>query len=801
MAQLPEQQETESLIEVVEEPTERSEPVTDILTAIEDIPGQLQAGAEKVLDVGGEALGSVVDTLVGRDREKEDLIGEVELGEQDQETRDMIHQIEMLHGAADEDEDTKNLINQVQINDQIDNANKSDPKEDSDAADMIDKATARLFGEDVEDPIPFTRAISSVGGGLVGGIEGAELGAPFGPGGAAIGFGLGSFTGAVLGTVAPERVQEFVDYSGLFGEDFEFSAENFPLLGPDELETVLEGEAILEVATGGALSTVRAVTKTGTRLLLGIGDEEMAVAKRASEQGIDLLPIQLSNRKIPRGFVTVFGRFPLISGKLVKRGEKAEKQFISSLEGMPQLIQPIQQTADELGIRMFRDAKNLAKSISKDFNRRYDEVFKLADKFQTRVFTNNMTSKGAKIIHKIKNDAPMVKDKKTGKLKPAKLSPTNAAVVKFINQKILPTKGAPQTLKGIDNLMQEVDEFIKSLEPAQQKLARKLMFGLRQQGIRDILTNMRGPRSGEITAMFRGIDRDFAITMTDILETATAKQFSKFTKKGLTGSVSDPITQVPIDTIADKLIHLKSPQNIADIRKLVTSETYSQITAKVLQSGIDASLVDLGLTAGHKFDLQKFERFFGLDNKLGTKYATVKKMLEVNKKGLSIKDIERISEAGRILGGMEIPNAASFVLRRTLLGGIHSFWGSIIPGATAGAAAGARKIFSMETLMMAMMFLGGGRGISAAISNPNTARHLKDVMSEEISDVVRREKWIKVLRLSTEAVFGDPDPLTDAGFNMALKMLPEQENINKQMRGAVDTIVGLADASLEEGLE
>lgn len=770
----------ERLVEVVEGTPKRTESQTQVLEGIESIPGHLADGAISLFNTAKDVTSSAVDVLVGRDS----------ADEPDEETQSMIEEIERLNQNPISDPSRDAMVAEIEALNQIDSINKAEPEE----KDIIDRGLERMFGTDVpNDPIPFSRAMLTVGGGFVGGIAGAEIAAPFGPVGVATGFGLGSIAGAVVGTVAPERIQDFVDYSGL-SIFKDFNSENFPLLAPDDLEIVLTGEAILEAATGGALAVARFTTRGLTRGILGVGEEETAIAKRAKERGVDLFPIQLSTRKIPRGFIVVFGKFPLLSAPLAKQGAKTDSQFASALQGLPIILAPVQRTADELGVKMFREAKSLAKSLANDFNRRYDEVFAMAKAAKVIVLPKQLTSQGSRIIHRLIAETPRVLDKKTGKLVAGKISAEKQGVIDYIKAHILPMKNVPQSLVQMDAALKDMSAFISGLEPAQQKFASKLMLSLRQNGIKDMMKNMRGKNAGAITQRLKAIDNDYSVTMTDILETSTAKNFATFTRKGLRASVGDPVTRTPIDTLADKILHLRSPQNINDIYKLVGAKTYAEISAKVIRQGVESAMTDLGFTVGSRFDVRKFSAHFGLGDPLGGKYQTVKKMLERNKGGLKITDLEKLAEAGKVIEGLDIPSAASFVLRRTLLGGVHSFLGSIVPGAVAGGVAGNRKIFTLHNLMAAGMFLFGGRGFISAVSNPLTSQLLRDVMSEEVSDLVRREAWVKFMRLSTELTFGDPDPVTDAAF----RLLPDSTKVKTQMQGAVEVIIGSLDAQIDQ---
>jgi hypothetical protein len=628
------------------------------------------------------------------------------------------------------------------------------------------KILDRITGEDVDDPMPFIRMGSTItsqlGGAAAGARFGARLGARLPVVGPIIGTGVGAVAGAIAGTVVgtalPEGVLEMGEFFNVIDPEGPLARE-IAGLSPQDLRIVLEGEILLEFATAGGLTLARAATKGATKIFVGAGGEEMALAKRAKARGIDLIPVQLGTRLIPRAFVVIMGKFPLIAGPLRKGAAAGEKQIEKSIKGLSARLAPFQRTADELGISMFREAKGLAKAISKDFSRRYDEVYKLAAKHNVRVVPANLNRVAAQTANRLKNKRTRIVDPKTGKVKLGPLSPVRQKVSDFITANFKGLKRTPQTLEQMDELVSSIDEFIATLEPSQKKFAIKLMTGLRTAAQRDMVTNARGVNAAEIAQRLRNIDKDFSFMLTDVMETSIAKQFGSFSKKGLRGVVSDEVTRLPVDTLT-KIVKLESPEAMADLSKLLTPKLYRELTSQVLDNAVVGSMDDIA-QVGKRFDVQKFKRTLGLDNVKSSKYQTLKTMLEKTG-GVTIRELEDIADAAKVIEGFPIESASTFVMRRAVLGGTSAFIGALLPGITAGTAAGGVIAgFGLQSLVMVTMFLGGSRMLANAIANPNTVQALRQVMAAETTDVIRRQAYIKIARFAVEGATGDPGVLLE----------------------------------------
>jgi hypothetical protein len=236
----------------------------------------------------------------------------------------------------------------------------------------------RFLGTDVEDPAELTRLGTTVIGGVAGSVAGART--PVAPGAAGIfvnpvtGAIAGGVVGSVTGAIAPEATLGIAEKAGFIDEETRLKYS----LSFEDLRTLAEGEAMLELATGGTLSAFRLMGRGTARLMTGIDKEAQGVAESAYRQGIELMPVQVGGRTIGRGYVAVMGRFPLLGGPIRKTGQKAEDVLRARLQSAPERIGPISNWSD-VSERIFDDARDLVGRTSKYFEEKYTSLWKRAD--------------------------------------------------------------------------------------------------------------------------------------------------------------------------------------------------------------------------------------------------------------------------------------------------------------------------------------------------------------------------------------------------------------------------------------
>lgn len=378
-------------------------------------------------------------------------------------------------------------------------------------------------------------------------------------------------------------------------------------------------------------------------------------------------------------------------------------------------------------------------------------------------------------------------------------------VKEFIEKEVLPMRGvvkgaivgqsgeailregvtARQTLAQMDGLVSKIDQQLASMEPSQRRFAQALMTQLRQAAQHDAVMNLRGVDANEIGRARKELDTEFSQTMSSLFETATANKFGAVRSQGIRGVTADETTRTPVDQLARLIVKLDSPQSLEELSRLVSPDTMQRITAHVMDDAVSSAMVTR-TGAGKAFDVEKFAKHLGLDKPTGDRRKVITAMLEKSNSPLTVKDLEELVIAGRAISSMEIPNVSSFIARRATIGGLQSIINGILPGATlVGGAA-----YAGATLLATAMFVGGGRLVSAVLANPDSARALKTVLNREASTVVRREAYVRVLRVGIRTLIDDEEPQQPAA-------LPGQELRGRKfnfMNDMVDRAMQVLDA-------
>lgn len=623
------------------------------------------------------------------------------------------------------------------------------------------RITQRFLGTDVDDPAELTRLGTTVMGGVGGSIVGART--PVAPGPAGIfvnpvtGAIAGGIAGTVTGAVAPEATLGIAAKAGLIDEETRLKYS----LSFEDLRTLAEGEALLELATGGTLTAARLIGRGTSRLLTGAGKEAQEIAEAAHRQGIELMPVQVGNRTIGRGYVAVMGRFPFLGGPIRKTGQAAEDALRIRLQSAPERIGPISNWSD-VSERIFDDARDLSSRTAKYFDTKYTDLWKRADEMGVQVVPTSTLTKADEILAKIAKQTPRhITGPGAGPgaaLKPIK---------DFIEAEILPMRAATQggtitakqSLAQMDGLVSKIDQQLASMEPSQRRFAQALMSQLRQAAQNDALVNLRGVDANEIGRAMRELDTEFSQTMSSLFETATANKFGSVRRRGIRGVTTDETTRTPVDQLARLIVKLDSPQSLDELSRIVSPDTMQRITAHVMDDAVSSSMVTR-TGAGKAFDAEKFAKYLGLDKPTGDRRKVVTAMLEKANSPLTINDLDDMMLAARAIGDAEIPNVSSFIARRATIGGLQSVINGVLPGAAlvSGAA------YAGGTLFATAMMIGGGRLVSSIIANPLSARALKTVLSKEASTVVKREAYVRALRVGIRALMDNEEPQQPAAL-------------------------------------
>lgn len=622
------------------------------------------------------------------------------------------------------------------------------------------RLVGRFMGTDVEeDPLEFTRMGATVVGATIGAGYGLKVPVLPGPLGVVINPVTGALAfggvGALVGTAFPEGTMELGEAMGLLPE----GTREREGLSPEDLRTVAQGEVLLELATGGGLSALRLGGRLAGRAFTGAGKAGTKAAEAGARQGVALMPVQVGNGRIARGYVAVMGRFPWIGRALTKGGQKAEEGIEAAFKEIPESMVPITGWSD-ISETIFKDANEFMKATSGRFGKLYEEVFARADELGVRVVPQATISKAEEILAKITSQTPTTAAQILGKAGDAATPGKALETVKdFLTEEILPLsldKGpggrftAKQTLRQMDGIISKIDQRMATLDPGQRRFARSLLSQLRQAAQLDVVGNVRGMNGNEISRALKELDAEFSHTMSQVFETATAKKFGSVQRGGLRRVGFDEAMRTPVDQLARLVVKLDSPQAMNELSRLVTPETFQRITAQVFDDAITAAAKSSGGGIS-RFDITSFARHLGLDRASSSKRKSIAMMLDASDSPLTIKDLDELVATAETIASVEIPNVSQFLARKATIGGIQGLINGVVPGL---AIAGGTTMVSRAggTLMGLAMFLGGGKLVSSIIANPDSARALKTVLDKEASRLVKREAVVRALRLGLEAM-------------------------------------------------
>lgn len=687
---------------------------------------------------------------------------------------------------------------------------------------LLVKGTKRFFAEDIQDPFLIPRSLAIATGAIGASVLTNELLPPTTPPPVrgALTFGAG-FLGTFFATISPEFALEVGESLSLITPGTRKQLG----LNMMDLQTVLEGEALLDAAFGTGFVALRQMAKmtgkfftTGGKLTKQ-GREALGVAETGEKFGIHLLPVQIRGRTIAQGFVSLFGHFPFTTGKLKRRAIEVEKQAKAAIQGLGSRIAPLA-TFSELSREMFTQANRYFGAVGRKFNIEYTRLYDRAEAAGIKTIPTFTTQKARQLLQTMES-ARAVFAKGAEKTKGG-LGAITGKFAKFLREEFIPletqilTKGAEkvsplvdefgkpiitklpdapaniarQDMKQMDGLIDQIDEFMSTLDKAnsQDSFVIKMATQLRQAVKADLLKNTVGKNKGEaqdIINAFKNLDEEYSLTMSQIFETATANKMKSVTVGGVRGIKElKPATRQPVDMLAKSIVQLDSPQAMLELRKLVGDKTFNRVAAQVINDAVEKSMKTVEGAEGaiKQFNLDSFIKNLGIQKGFGNRRAAISTMLETSGSPFRMEDLDGLV---RVLGKIEtlrIPNVATFVARRAILGGWRSALGAFIPGITAMSAGTGTALAGGGALMTmfvaGIFFIGGSQAFSRIISNPETAKNFLKVLDTTASDVVRRTAYIRMMRTwINRNRADDPDNVDPKKMEHFREMMEEFDDI------------------------
>lgn len=660
---------------------------------------------------------------------------------------------------------------------------------------LTTKAYERFWGTDVNDPVQYPRLGTQLITGVAGGYAGAEVGAaaggavggPIGAGvGAAVGGVAGGLLGTALGTVAPEAYMQTAEFLKIVKPG---TAKKFGLKGGvfgEDMKTVLEGEMLIDMVTGGGLVAARQFTRSAVRAWTGVGGifnrSARKLADKAAIEGINLLPVQVGSRTLPRGFVAVLGKFPLVSSPMRSRIHNAEREWKEAFDKLPASIAPLSLSMGSVSKKVLEDGAGLFKKFSDEMSKNYEDVFMRADASGAKITPQSTFDKVQELIGNIKKETPS----KAGR-KAATHTEAMEQVKDFLNNDIGPlfrttksgaTSLADQSLKQMDIVLQKIDGKVanlasKKVPGAPEAISR--LESLKNSVKLDMYTNIHGPFANSIAMDLRGLDKKYTETMADLFETVAAKRFGTVKRGGLKQFNFDPNTRTSTENLTEILTRGDTLTELTDLHKLVEPETFRHIAANVLEKRIQDAYVP-GEKGMQQLDIDGLAKNLGLDKPGSKRYLHTEKLLELSG-GVKIGKLKELLEIGRKVASVEAPNSSIFMARRVTMGGLQAAIGGVLPlvaahgaGSTAGGMIGG--------LVGSAMLMGGAHLFSRMISDPTIARSLVYVLKPETKRLARKAAWLKGVQTAIQA-----------GRDAALYTEDEAMNLYGNMKQAADLVM------------
>jgi hypothetical protein len=653
----------------------------------------------------------------------------------------------------------------------------------------------RFLGTDVDDPIPLTRMGTEILGGFAGMTGGASAGATIGGaigsaiepgGGTAVGAGIGAGIGGLLGSAAgtslggatPEAVLKGAEFMGLVTPEYAKQHS----LNMDDLKTVMKGDALLDMVTGGALMAgrlawrplVRAFTKSG-------GKDARQLADFAAKNGVDMLPIQLGDTKIPRGFVAVMGKFPLVGAPISKRIIKSDEAFKDAFTRLPKEIAPLA-TMDEMSKRVIIDAQDKFMDVTRDFSTKRAQIFKNADNAGIGVIPNATIESATGILQQIEKEIPNVAGDVKGGMTDYMRETKN-----FIERDIMPVvrttaKGnietSKQTMTQMNTMLEMVDTKIAKLykegsDPA-VKMAKRLE-DLKLSVQQDMYVNMKGPGAKLAGRDLQELDQQYSLTMNSLFRSTKGGKRLNLLREGLYGQGGDALPDV--ERLATTLMKDYDPRSLDRLEQLMTPESFKGLAAAKL----DNTFSNFGKmdANGHRFlDLQGLKKELGIGNPDSARYKYFSSMLQKSG-GLTMDQLDTFLKVGERIGSVEAPNASTFIARRATMGGLHAIATAFLPmasGPAMGSGGGA-----IGALIGGLVTIGGPRFVGHMLTDPLAARYLTQVMKPEVSKIARKKAFLGLVHLTIDGMMEAGYYTADEGMNLYHSLEDYHKVVDKKL--------------------
>jgi hypothetical protein len=650
---------------------------------------------------------------------------------------------------------------------------------------QLARVVGRLFGTDVDDPLPWTR----MGTTLAGSIGGSILGGAYTPGGPmakAAGVIAGGLAGTVVGAAAPETVLEGLEQAGILrpGERERIGLSN------EQLMTVVEGEGLLDLYTLGGVSLLRGGGRGIVSLLTGANRGTRATAEAATREGIAMLPVQVGEGRFARGYVSVMGHFPWIAAGLKKKANASLDQISRAFDGIPARLGPLS-TFNEVGGRILRDANQTAAAISTDFTQRFNGLMARADMAGVRVRPVNTRAATEAVMKQLESATPRADAKVWGAEVPLSVTKNMADLRKFLNSNVRRiyngTQIADFSVRQMDTIIQTLDEKMVQYAKTGDTVTMGRLERIRNGIAADMTTNAvsKGNRplsvaDQEIVRQYRQVDQEMTEAVNFLFNSTTAQRMgsrisptirsANFADQGMRGA----------DALGKVLLRGESPEAVAEIARLVQPETMQRLANAYFTEALEKSTAPAAEGLGRRLDAEAFSREIGLNAPNSGKFAQTEALMR-EAGGLSMDELRELVEIARLAGETPIPDVSTFIARGAAFKGIKATVKSALPLTAVVSATGAG--FGLgASLVSGIATIGGLRLLSSAISNPASARALRRVMDVEASTAVKRAAYVRATGFAVGGLVEAGKLTVEEGDNLLNNLRQYGVEVDKRLK-------------------
>ena len=623
---------------------------------------------------------------------------------------------------------------------------------------IFGKIVGRLFGMDLEDPMPWTRLGTTIAGSLAGAEIGGRIpGPPMVKGaGALVGGAAGTFAGAAY----PEMTMEALEALGIL----EPGTREKTGLNSEQLSTVMEGEALVDIATMGGVSLIRGAGRGIVSAFTGINRAGRETAEEAARQNIALMPVQVGTRQVPRMFVSVMGRFPWVASTIRKGMNRQMERFQQAFENLPARFGPLA-TYDEASAAVLRDSAAFLEDLNRTYTDQFTDLLRRADFAGITVAPVNTRAVSAEITKQIDRKTPRSAQNAVGKAGKdsvsAELPPGDRDLRRFLTRttNLMYDNAAGtlshQSLRQMNTLLEAIDAKMASYASGGDFATVDRLERLRQAVQSDMISNATGRRAANastarqiqvadqtaaIVGEFRALDDELTHTVTELVNSAAGSKLGfaqSKTGRGIRMLESPGAT----DGLAKAILAGNSPQAVTSLARVVTPETMRNVASSVMQEALEKSTI----AETGRFDMETLAKTLGLNDRSSLKYAQTRELLNAAG-GLNIGEVESLVRLARVASSVELPDVSVMLARRGTLGGIRSVANAVVPGAI--VAGGGAKVSGWTGAMVGgLLVLGGMRLVSNMIANPASARAFSRVFDQEAKTYVRRAAFLRAVEL------------------------------------------------------